>query len=509
MKYTIIFWKIFLYLMLFIPLFPQVHAEVEEEQERLSLLQWTLENYSMSYRKNIALWSPFVIDLTRLWEIIAEEFSDIELRYEWDTGTEVKNTPILDYDFQEAGTQNIRLSLFWRLGETELRIYESNIELFVYSEVMLFVVEESLKDEFENFTKLAKERWILVNTVWFFREDQLRDIDFWEIFNEFKSSFPVSSDYIVVLWNKEFIITFLRHGNIEGKVDNIVVLSSYNRTLFRDYFKNSFSQVSMSWNAFLLDDIHIEQVLRYPLSYSELGQSLVQNGYTILDLRFDMRNHPVFFLSSQLQYLGRYLTQTELYLLLLLPLFITAISVSKHLIWVNTLGIIIPVFLSYLMIDIGVFEIVSLCIVFWIINIALARFLNRYALLYTPKITFLILCNILLYFLISHVLQYFTIWELPLENLITFIFFIIISERFLVIVTSKELLEYQWAILWTLWLSIFLALCASIDFIRVFLFSYPEILILLLPINFYMAQFTGLRFTEYLRFREVMKDIEE
>ena len=491
------------------PFFSALHADEEQEEDRLNLLQSTLENYSISYRKNIALWGQFIIDLARLEEIIAEEFSDIELRYEWDLGNEIKNSSILDYSFQEAGTQNIKLNIFWKLPETELKIYESNIEIFVYSEVMLFVVEESMQAEFESFTKLAKELWVLINTVWFFREDQLFDIDFWELYREFKSSFPISSDYIAVLWNKEFSVTFLRHGSIEGEIDNIVLLSSYNRTLFRDYFKNSFSQVPISWNAFLLDDIHIKQILRYPLSYNDLSQSLIQNWYTILDLRFDMRNHPLFFLSSQLQYLGRYLTQSELYLLLLIPFFITAVSVSKHLIGVNTLGIIIPVFLSYLMVDIGIFEILSISTILWIINIFIAKYLNKFALLYTPKISFLIICNILIYFLISHLMQYFGLWTLRLEQLVSFIFFIIISERFLVIVTSKELLEYRWAILWTLWLSILLAIWANIDIFRIFLFSYPEVLLLLLPINFYMAQFTGLRFTEYLRFKEVMKDIEE
>lgn len=487
----------------------QANATIEEDTERLELLAWALENYSISYRRNIALGTPFLIDLTRLSEITSEGFSDIELRYEWNIDGIIESSAILDYSFEEAGTKNIELSIYWILNATELRVYQSNIELFVFSEAMLFVVEENFKSYFESFQSLARERGVLVNNTWFFREDQLLSIDFWELYREFQTSFPVSSDYISVLGNKEFSVSLLRHGNIEGGIENIVLLSSYNRVLFREYFKNSFSDTEVSWNAFLLDDIHIDQLLRSPLSYNELSQSLIQNWYTLLDLRFDMRNHPVFFLSSQVQYLWRYLTQSELYLLLLIPFFITAISVSKHLIGVNTLGIIIPVFLSYLMIDVGIPEILAVFVIMWAINIIIGQYLNRYALLYTPKISFLIICNILIYFLIGHILQYFNLGSLHFEHLVTFVFFIIMSERFLVIVTSKEFLEYKWSILGTLWLSVILALWASIDIIRVFLFSYPEILILLLPINFYMAQFTGLRFTEYLRFKEVMKDIEE
>ncbi|MCH8518396.1 hypothetical protein LAT59_01340 [Candidatus Gracilibacteria bacterium] len=481
-----------------------------EDTARLNILQDTLENYSISYRRNIALGSPFIIDLNQLQEIAQDGFSDVELRFQWEIQEEIQeNTQILNYVFDEAGTKDIELTIFGILGNIELPVYQSDIEVFVFSEAMIFVVEENMKNSFDDFKALAKHRGVLIDEVGFFREEQLQDIHFGDRFREFRSRYPVSSDYIVVLGSKEFSITFLRHGNIENTIENIALLSSYNRTLFREYFRNSFSDVPINWNAFLLSDIHLNELLRYPVSYINLKQSLIQNGYSLLDLRFDMRSHPLFFLSSQIQYLGRYLTQSELYLLLLIPFFITAISISKHLIGINTLGIIIPVFLTYLMIDIGILEILILFIILGIINILIAQYLNRYALLYTPKISFLIICNILLYFLIGHLLAYFNIWQIEFHTLITFIFFIIISERFLVIVTSKELPEYSGSIFGTLFIAVILALGSSLDIIRVILFSYPELLIFLLPINFYLAQFTGLRITEYLRFKEVMRDIEE
>jgi len=40
-----------------------------EIEERLMLLEETLENYSVSFKKNIALGSPFIIDISQLQEI--------------------------------------------------------------------------------------------------------------------------------------------------------------------------------------------------------------------------------------------------------------------------------------------------------------------------------------------------------------------------------------------------------------------------------------------------------
>ena len=485
----------------------EIPSEIEE---RLSLLEETLENYSITFRRNIPLWSPFIIDLWQLQEIAAEGFWDIDLRFEWLIENELVSDTNINIVFEEAGEKEITLNVFWEIDWFERIIYELFIEIFVFSDTMAFVLEESQRDNFETFRTQARTRGIFVQDFWFFREDQLSDVNFGELFRDYRGRFPVtSSDYVTVMGTKEFAITFLRHGNLQDNIENIVLVNSFNRTLFREYFRNSFQDDLIIWNSFLVSDMYIDELLRYPTTFQDLRQSLIQNWYTILDLKFDMRGHPLFFISSQIQYLWRYFTQSEIYILLLIPFFITAVSIFKHLIWLNTLWIIIPVFLTYLMIDIGILQVISLFLILWCINICIAQYLNRYALLYTPKISFLIVINILLYFLIWHIIEYTGIWEIPFYNLISFIFFIVIAERFLVIVTSKELLEYKSAITGTLILSISLALLSYIDILRIVLFSYPEVLIFLLPINFYLAQFTGLRFTEYLRFKEVMKEIEE
>lgn len=484
----------------------EIPSEVEE---RLVLLEETLENYSVTFRNNIPLGSPFVIDLWQLQEIAAEWFSDVDLRFQWQVDGDIIEDVSLNVLFEEAWNKDISLDVFWEIDWFERMVYKLSLELFVFSETMAFVIEESKRNNFETFQNQARSRGILIQEFWFFREDQLRDVNFWELYREYRSRFPVSSDYVTVLWTKEFAITFLRHWNIENSIENIVIVNSYNRTLFREYFRNSFIDDQIMWNSFLVSDIYIDQLLRYPIWYHDLRQSLIQNWYSILDLNFDMRSHPLFFISSQIQYLWRYFTQSELYILLLIPFFITAVSIFKHLIWLNTLWIIIPVFLTYLMIDIGIWEVLILFLLLWVVNILIAQYLNRYALLYTPKISFLIVVNILLYLLIWHIIQYSGIWEISFYSLMSFIFFIIIAERFLVVVTSKELLEYKSAITGTIILSVLLAWVSYVDVVRIVLFSYPEILIFLLPINFYLAQFTWLRFTEYLRFKEVMKDIEE
>jgi hypothetical protein len=90
-----------------------------------------------------------------------------------------------------------------------------------------------------------------------------------------------------------------------------------------------------------------------------------------------------------------------------------------------------------------------------------------------------------------------------------FIFFILISEKLITVIISKEFWEYK-ANLWNTLIFAFTSyLIFSLIFIKTILLSYPELIILLVPLLFMIWKFTGLRVTEYFRFREVIKSIEE
>jgi len=45
--------------------------------------------------------------------------------------------------------------------------------------------------------------------------------------------------------------------------------------------------------------------------------------------------------------------------------------------------------------------------------------------------------------------------------------------------------------------------------LQVFILAYPELIIICAPLSFLIGRFTGLRVTEYLRFKEIIKNIEE
>lgn len=89
------------------------------------------------------------------------------------------------------------------------------------------------------------------------------------------------------------------------------------------------------------------------------------------------------------------------------------------------------------------------------------------------------------------------------------IFFILIAEKLINIIIWKEFWEYKIPLLNTIIFSIFSYLFFSINFIKTFILAYPETIILIIPILFFIWKFTWLRVTEYFRFKEIIKSIEE
>ena len=99
--------------------------------------------------------------------------------------------------------------------------------------------------------------------------------------------------------------------------------------------------------------------------------------------------------------------------------------------------------------------------------------------------------------------------QININDIMFIIFFILISEKLITVIVSKEFNEYKDSLVNTMVFSLLAYIFFSINIIITFILAYPEIIILLIPISFIIGKFTWLRVTEYFRFKEVIKSIEE
>jgi hypothetical protein len=194
----------------------------------------------------------------------------------------------------------------------------------------------------------------------------------------------------------------------------------------------------------------------------------------------------------------------------LIPFILTLISFFKHLVGLSTLWIMVPMFLVILGIKMGIFLTLWVFFLIFLVNVIILRFiLWSRNLLYTPKISFVLTINLVCFIIAFDLATSYTSFNLGVSDSIYMIMFVVVSERLISIMVSKEFSEYRRSFFHTMVIATIWFLIFSSPYIKVFLLSYPEIILALIPIDFLIWKFTWLRITEYFRFRELIKWIEE
>jgi hypothetical protein len=96
----------------------------------------------------------------------------------------------------------------------------------------------------------------------------------------------------------------------------------------------------------------------------------------------------------------------------------------------------------------------------------------------------ILIINIVIFIFVINVLFDYNLITLNLNNIFYMLLFIVISERIISIVLSKEFIEYKSGIFNTYFVSLFIFIIYSISYFKIFLLAFPEIILILIPINF-------------------------
>ena len=121
----------------------------------------------------------------------------------------------------------------------------------------------------------------------------------------------------------------------------------------------------------------------------------------------------------------------------------------------------------------------------------------------------LTIINIIVFIITINVFIIYNLISININDIMFIIFFILIAEKLVNIIASKEFGEYKATLINTLLFSIIAFVIFKLNFVKTFILAYPEIILLLIPMSFIIWRFTWLRVTEYFRFKEVIKSIEE
>jgi hypothetical protein len=191
-------------------------------------------------------------------------------------------------------------------------------------------------------------------------------------------------------------------------------------------------------------------------------------------------------------------------LILLLPILASIAAFIRHVIGLPVLGIIVPVALSITLVATGLTTGAILLTTILLGTIFIRMLLKPLRIMHMPKmsLSILLVSGLVFVTLIFGALN----GLLVVKQLSIFpvLLLILLSERFLAVQINRKNRETLVITLTNLFLGVFGSLLLSSQMVRETVVLYPELILLLIPVNVLIGRYFGLRLTEYFRFKTIL-----
>lgn len=190
-------------------------------------------------------------------------------------------------------------------------------------------------------------------------------------------------------------------------------------------------------------------------------------------------------------------------LILLMPFLATIVVFFRYIVGLSGLGILVPIALSITLLSIGLIAGFVLLAAILVTSFIARLILKRLRIMQLPKLAlsmWLVSISIVVTLAISSILGLFTIRDI---SIFPILLLILLSDRVVALFLDRSLKEVASVTSVTLLLGIIGYFLFSWNELRTLVLLYPEIVLLLVPINILMGRYFGLRVTEYMRFNPI------
>jgi len=209
-------------------------------------------------------------------------------------------------------------------------------------------------------------------------------------------------------------------------------------------------------------------------------------------------------------------------LLLLLPVIATVVVFMKQIIGITTFGIYTPSIITLSFLIIGLPTGLLILVIAVGIGAIMLPLLGKVRMLFIPKMAIVITVVSLILFLVLILSNQWGLFNAEFLSLAIFPMLILstLVEKFISVKTEKGFSTATMLMVETVFVAIIAYFIAGgeidlvfmkfkFEFVRNVMITYPEIIFLLLITNILLGKWSGLRLIEQIRFREVLRHIEE
>lgn len=245
-------------------------------------------------------------------------------------------------------------------------------------------------------------------------------------------------------------------------------------------------------------------------SAGELINTLNQRGieYNIID---DRSQSPGYFFLSKLisNFIAHGISTNTLYLILVLPFITFLICFGRQVIGISTFGVYTPTVLTLSFLVMGIMFGMSVLLIVILVSYILRIFFERTHLLYIPKVALLIS---LLSFAFLGIIWFVLYTESNISIALAIFPMMVMStmsEKFISTQSEEGIKSAFLATLETIVVCIIAYYLVTLNYFSNLIISLPELIILPILATLMLGKFSGLRLTEYFRFRSIVKSDSE
>lgn len=203
-------------------------------------------------------------------------------------------------------------------------------------------------------------------------------------------------------------------------------------------------------------------------------------------------------------------------LILMLPILVAVIAFFRQVIGIKAFGIYTPALIIFAFLAIksesqsfwgGIKYGIAIFVAVIIIGTLLRLFLKKLRLLYLPRMAVVISIVALSTLVLLIVSGYFSRTGLASVSIFPILIMITLVEKFVTVQIEKGNKTAIYLSLETLLISLVGYFIASWQVLIDFLGAYPWIVFVAIGLSIFLGKWTGLRLTEYIRFKEVFKNV--
>jgi hypothetical protein len=195
-------------------------------------------------------------------------------------------------------------------------------------------------------------------------------------------------------------------------------------------------------------------------------------------------------------------------LLLVLPVIATILAFFKQVIGITTFGLYTPSIIALSFLALGWRSGVFFLFFIVITGYAVRSLMRSWRLLYIPKVA-IVLAVVSFTLLLLMAGSAYLGRTFTRETIFILLIMSTLSESFLSLKTEQGWYSAIMGIAETVGAALVCVFLVQSNIFQTLILAYPELVLFTIPLNVLLGRFTGLRFMEYLRFREVFKHLQE